>query len=124
LAGGAGDMRDIAAAAGRGDDAAGVALGVWLHRLRREIGAMAAVLGGVDALVFTGGIGEHHADLRSRAGIGLAFLGVDIDVTRNRDAVPDIDVSTASAQCRTLVVRAGEDLEIARQVRVVVSGSG
>ncbi|MDQ1394136.1 MAG: acetate kinase [Acidimicrobiaceae bacterium] len=111
-----GDIREVmTAAAGGGQDSV-LALEVWCHRLCREIGAMAAALGGTDALVFTGGIGEHAPELRARAASRLGFLGVAIDADRNATAHGDADVSAPGAICATVVVTAAEDLEIARQV--------
>jgi acetate kinase len=101
---GTADMREVLARAQRGDEAAVLALDVYLHRLRAGIAAMAASLGGLDALVFTGGVGERSAEVRRRAVEGLSFLGVEAE-----------DVTDAAV--RTLVIEAREDLEIARQVR-------
>ncbi len=92
------DMREVLAAAQRGDDAAQLAFGVYIHRLRGSIGAMTASLGGIDALVFTGGVGERSAEVRDAATDGLGLLG---------DAA-------------VLVIEAREDIEIARQVRSVL----
>jgi acetate kinase len=78
---------------------------------------MAAALGGLDALVFTGGVGERASEIRTRAAEGLAFLGVAVDPERDAAAAPDADVSASSAAVRTLVIEAREDLEMARQVR-------
>jgi acetate kinase len=108
-------MRTVLAAAERGEPDATLALGVYLHRLRAGIGAMAAALGGLDALVFTGGVGERSPEVRARAAEGLAFLGVAVDGDRN--AAGEEDVSAPGASARTLVVEAREDLEIARGVR-------
>ena len=85
---------------------------------------MTAALGGLDALVFTGGVGEHCAPVRVRAGEGLAFLGVSIDEERNDRAGGDADIGAASASVRTLVLTAREDVEIARQVRTLLAGGG
>jgi acetate kinase len=95
-----------------------LALEVYLHRLRAGIAAMAAALGGLDALVFTGGVGEHATGLRRRAADGLAFLGVAVDPAR--DDTIDADISDQGAPVRTLVVTAREDLEIAAGVRRVL----
>ncbi len=111
------DMREVL---GRDDDDARLALDVYVHRLRAGIAAMAAALGGLDTLVFTGGIGERAAPLRERAAAGLGFLGVAVDPDRNAAAEPDADVTAAGAAVRTLVVAAREDLEIAREVRAVL----
>jgi len=122
LAGGTGDMREVLAAVARGENAAVLALDVWLHRLRREIGAMAAAAGGLDVLVFTGGVGEHQPGIRAAAAAGLAFLGVGVDDARNEVGIGDTDVTAAGAAVRTLVITAREDLEIARQTRSALQG--
>lgn len=113
------DMRAVleAEAAGRSD--AALAVEVWLHRLRAHIAAMAAALGGLDALVFSGGIGENAAGLRERAVDGLGFLGLALDPGANAAADPagETDVSAAGAPARTLVVHSREDLVIAAEVR-------
>ena len=73
------DMREVLERAAAGDEPAGLALDVYLHRLVAGLAAMTASLGGIDALVFTGGIGERSAELRRRAVAGLAFLGIGVD---------------------------------------------
>jgi acetate kinase len=89
----------VVARADSGDEGAALALGVYVHRLRAGIGAMAVAAGGVDALVFTGGVGENSERVRDAAVDGLAFLGSP----------------------RVLVVEAREDIEVARQVREVLA---
>jgi len=116
-----GDMRDVHAAAAAGNPAAQLAADVYSHRLRREIAAMTAALGGLDALVFTGGVGEHHPAVRSAAADRLRYLGVAIDPGRNAAALRDTDITAAGAPARTLVITAREDIEIARQVRATLS---
>ena len=116
LAGTAG-MREVEAAAEAGDEAAARALAVHDHRLAAAVAAMAAALGGLDALVFTGGAGEGSARLRAEAARRLAFLGVRIDAARNTSPAADADVSAAGAAVRTIVVRAREEVVIARAVR-------
>jgi acetate kinase len=113
---GSGDMREVRAAADAGSPTARLAIEVHAHRLRREIAAMAAAMNGLDALVFTGGIGEHQPQVRAEAAGGLGFLGVAIDEARNAAATADADISAPSAAVRTLVITAREDVEIARQV--------
>jgi len=78
---------------------------------------MVAALEGLDALAFTGGVGEHSPEVRARATAGLAFLGVTLDHTRNRETHADGEIGAAGAGARTLVLTAREDIEIARQVR-------
>jgi acetate kinase len=117
---GTADMREVLSRAGAGDEAATLALEVYLHRLCRGIGAMAAALDGVDALVFTGGVGENSAEIRARAVAGLGFLGLAIDGRRNARCGGNADVPLPEARTRALVLRAREDLEIARQVRTLL----
>lgn len=118
---GSGDMRVVLARAGDGDAASTLALEVWEHRLRRQIAGMAAALGGLDALVFTGGIGERSAPIRARTVKGLGFLGVAIDAERNQTDHGDRELTADGAMTRTLVIQAREDLEIARQTRTVLA---
>jgi acetate kinase len=120
---GSADMREVLARATSDDDAR-LARDVYIHRLRAGIAAMAAALGGLDALAFTGGVGEHSAEVRERAGTGLGFLGVELDRARNDAASGDAEIGADGADVRTLVVTAREDLEIARQVRAVVRTMG
>jgi acetate kinase len=119
---GSGDMRDVRAAADAGDAGAQLALDVYVHRLRREIAAMAAAMNGLDVLAFTGGIGEYHPQIRAAAADGLGFLGVAIVPARN-EATSDAEVGDPSAAVRVLVVTAREDIEIARQARSVLASS-
>jgi acetate kinase len=111
------DLPAILRAEASGDPDATLGVAVYLHRLRASIAAMAAALGGVDALVFAGGVGERSAAIRARAVEGLDFLGVRVDATANAAAEPDCDVSAPATVARTYVVRTREDLEIARGVR-------
>ncbi len=120
---GQGDMRAVLAAERDGDERAALALAVYLHRLRAEIAAMAAAMGGLDVLVFTGGVGEGAWSVRARTASGLHFLGVALDDERNRSAVPDAEVSAPGARVRTFVVAAGEDVQIAREVEGVLGGA-
>jgi acetate kinase len=114
---GTSDMRELLQ---RDDDVAVLALDVYTHRLRAGIAAMAAAIDGIDALVFTGGVGENAPEIRRRAIAGLGFLGARIGEDRNA-AAGDADISPADSPVRVLVVTAREDLEIARQVREVLS---
>lgn len=120
---GTADMREVLARAERSDAAAVLALDVYIHRLRAGIASMAAALGGLDALVFTGGIGENAPEIRQRATDGLAFLGVRLDARRNGNADGDSDIGAEGAPVHSLVVAAREDLEIARQVRALLAES-
>ncbi len=151
---GTADMREVLIAAGeRADDGADtsgpattvapadarLALGVYVHRLRGAVAAMAAALGGLDALVFTGGVGENAPEVRRLAADGLAFLGVALDPGRNagerpsddgaataaarvagRPGANDFDIGAPGSPARVFVIESREDLEIARSVRGVV----
>jgi acetate kinase len=126
LSGVSGDLRQVLEAADRGDERAGVAFGVYVHRLRAQISAMVAALDGLDGLVFTGGAGEGSARLRRAACEGLGFLGVEVDAQRNEGDggdPPDRVISPDGTAPVVLVVHAREDLEIARQVRAVLAPS-
>ncbi len=118
---GSADMRKVLDGVEQGEPAAELAFGVYVHRLRAAIAAMAAALGGLDVLVFTGGVGEHSSAVREYAGDGLGFLGVAIDEYRSRTQTPDCDVSGPGSGVVTLVIAAREDREIARQVRATLA---
>jgi len=121
---GTADMREVLSRAAAGDPRASLGRDVYLHRLRGLIAAMAAAMGGVDAVAFTGGVGERSAEIRSRAAGGLAFLGIRIDEGRNAasGSPDDYEISAPSAAVRTFVVAAREDLQIAGEVRSVLWG--
>jgi acetate kinase len=117
LSGTSGDLRDILDARDRGDRDAMLAFDVFRHSLTRHAGAMIAVLGGLDLLVFTGGVGEHQPPVRAALARDLGFLGVAVDSARNESITEDVDISATGAEVRTVVVEAREDLEIAQQTR-------
>ncbi|RNI23833.1 acetate/propionate family kinase [Flexivirga caeni] len=115
------DMRDVCAAAESGDEAALLALDVVGHRLRKYVGAYAAVLGGLDVLTFTAGVGENSAPVRSRAVAGLEFLGIRLDSARNECAERGARrISTDDSAVTVLVVPTNEELAIARHTLAVV----
>jgi acetate kinase len=116
-----GDLRDVLEARSGGDADATLAFDVYVHRLVREIGAMAAAAGGLDVLVFTGGMGEHSPELRAAAAERLRFLGVEVDRSANR-ATADADLTADGAIARTVVVTAAEDVEVARETVAVIAG--
>jgi len=126
-----GDLRAVLAAAGGepdqvmdiDPDRARLAVDVYLHRLRGGIAAMVAALGRLDAVVFTGGVGEASSIVRSRAVAGLGFLGLAVDEAADVASDGDWDVSASGAAAKTLVVKAREDLQIALEVRRVLAAS-
>ncbi|WP_353813325.1 acetate/propionate family kinase [Agromyces sp. SYSU T00266] len=121
--GGHGDMRDLTEAANSGDERARVALGVYAHRIRSYVGAYAAQLGRVDAIVFTAGVGENSADVRARSLAGLEGFGVQVDAARNAERSGEARrISTDDSRTAVLVVPTNEELEIARQTVEVVAG--
>jgi len=119
---GTSDMRAVLAGAEAHRPDAQLALDVYVHRLRAGIAAMTAAMGGLDALVFTGGVGENAPELRRLAVAGLGFLGAALDPTANADARADGQIGAAGSRVATLVVAAREDLEIARETRAVLAG--
>jgi acetate kinase len=118
---GSADMRVLL---GRDDAAARLAVDVYLHHLVAGVAAMTAALGGLDALVFTGGVGENAAVIRQRAADRLGFLGVRVEAAANAAAVPDVEVSAQGATARTLVIAAREDIQIARDTRRLLGAAG
>ena len=118
---GTADMREVLAAAAAGEATARLALDVYVHRARAGVASMAAAMGGVEAVVFTGGVGENAPEVRWLVAEGLGFLGMEVESDANEASSPvDRDISAPDAPVRTLVVAAREDLEIAREVRNVL----
>ena len=115
ISGISGDMRQIVSAMNKGNDRAKLAFNIFVHRLQAGIGAMVAALGGLDALVFTAGIGENSAEVRQAACANFNFLGLQLDPAKNTSPHPDQDISTPSSSVRVLVVQAQEDWAIARE---------
>lgn len=115
ISGISGDMRQIVAAMKNGQPRARLAFDIFVHRLRSCIGSMVAVLGGIDALVFTAGIGENSHEIRAATCEDLRFLGIKIDAEKNAQALPDRDqdISLPEASVRVLIVRAQEAWAIA-----------
>jgi len=115
ISGISGDMRDILAGIQRGHKRAKLAFDIYIHRLRAAIGGMAAVLGGMEALVFTAGVGENSPEVRAEACSTLEFLGLKLDPELNGRPSLDCDISTADSRIRVLVIRAEEDWAIAAE---------
>jgi acetate kinase len=120
---GTGDMREILKRIADGDERAELAFDVYIHRLRSLIASMAAAMNGLDVLVFTGGVGENAPPVRAAAVSGLRFLGVEIGPTLNSSLGADNDVSAPGARVPTLVIKAHEDIEVAREVRRVLAST-
>jgi acetate kinase len=120
ISGVSGDMRQVHEAARAGNPRAVLSLEVFVHRLRQTIGAFAATLGGIDALIFTAGIGEHDAAIRAAACRGLEFLGLHLDDRANAACQPDADIAAPSSPGRILVIATREDLTILRETARVL----
>jgi acetate kinase len=110
-------MRELT---GRDDPDACLAFDVYMHRLLAGVGAMAAALEGLDALAFTGGVGEGSARVRQVACEALSHLGVVVDGRRNETVSEDADIAAEASRVAVLVIRAREDVEIARQARTLL----
>jgi acetate kinase len=121
---GSADMREVLARAAAGDEAATIGRDAYVHRLRGSIAAMTASLGGLDVVLFTGGVGENAAEIRARTAAGLGFLGIALDEEANAAAEPDAEIGRPGAAVRVVVVAAREDLEIVREVRAVLGFPG
>jgi len=119
---GNGDMRDVQEAASNGDEVAEAALAVYRHRIRRYIGAYIAHLGGIDAIVFTAGVGENNGLLRRRTLAGLEFLGIHVDNDRNElKSRKARYISPDGSPVAVLVIPTNEELEIARQTAAALA---
>jgi acetate kinase len=112
-------MREVLDRSTEGDQRAMLARDVYVHRLQAEIASMVAAMDGIDALIFTGGVGENSAEIRTLAIAGLAFLGVSLDAERNLEAADRV-ISPDGSDVTVLVILSREDLQIAREVRRLV----
>jgi acetate kinase len=115
ISGISGDMRQIMTAMNDGHPGAKLAFDIFVHRLQAGIGAMIAVLGGIDALVFTAGIGENSPEVRAAACANFRFLGLKLDAAKNAQSSADQDISLSDSAVHVLIVRAQEDWAIARE---------
>jgi acetate kinase len=109
------DVRTIEKAAQEGNKRSALAMAIFIYRLRYFIGAMIAVLNGVDAITFTGGIGENDAFVRAQTCAGLSFLHLKLDQAKNAVSPADQDIATPDSAVRVLIVHTEEDWEIARE---------
>ena len=109
------DMRQVLQQARNGHEPSRLALEIYAQRLRQMIGAMTVTLGGLDALVFAGGVGENAEEIRAAACAGLSCLGLELDTMANMQCQPDADVASMSSDARILVIATREDLTIVRE---------
>jgi acetate kinase len=117
-----GDMRQVLAAASAGDERARLALAIYTHRVRQAVGALAVTMGGIDALIFTAGVGENAAAVRESICAGLECLGLELDAQANATCAPDADVARPSSRGRILVIATSEDVTMFREVLQVLGG--
>jgi acetate kinase len=108
-------LRDIEAAAASGDGRAAMAVEVFAYQVKKTIGAFAAAMGGLEAVAFTGGIGENSAHLRARCCEDLGFLGIKLDPERNERGGGDRFVSAEESRVAVLALRTNEELIVARR---------
>jgi acetate kinase len=118
-----GDMREIEAGVKSGNERAKVAFDIYEYRIRKYIGAYAVALDGVDAIVFTAGIGENSPFLRQRVCEGLGFLGVTIDPEKNNSRGKEVDITGDGSKVKVLVIPTNEELVIARDTMEIVSAA-
>ncbi len=123
LSGTNGDMRVVLSERDAGNERARLAFDVYVHHIRGAIAAMAASMHGIDALVFTGGVGEHSPQVRAAVCEALEFLGITIDMTLNTERVDDAIVSVGSSRVPVLVMRAQENWVVAQECFRVASKS-
>jgi acetate kinase len=122
LSGISSDMRQILSELPHNPDAQ-LAVDVYVHRIRQTVGAMAATLGGIDALVFTAGVGEGSPEIRKRVCEKLKYLGLELDPAANETCKPDADISMPASKARILAIATREDLTIMRETRRLVGSS-
>ena len=115
ISGSCDNMKDLVDKLANGDARAKLAFEMYIHSLRMHIGSMLGPLGGLDAIVFTGGIGENSAEVRAAACASFNFIGVSIDALKNENCRSDQDISTPGSKVATLVVYAQEEAAIAQE---------
>ena len=115
------DFRDIIQAEEEGNERARIALDMFCYRVRNYIAQYAGVMGGIDALVFTAGIGENNPFIRSRSTTRLEFMGIKIDEEKNNTKADEIDISAEDAKVKTFVIATNEELAIARECKALLS---
>lgn len=109
-------MREVM---GRQDEFAQLAVEMYVYRLRGYVGAYLTHLEGVDALIFTAGIGENNAEIRRRTCEGLSFLGIELDIEKNQNCEPDQDIASRNSKTRILVIKTQEEWMIAKSSQLV-----
>jgi acetate kinase len=124
LSGTSGDIRDLEEAAASGNERARLALDVFVSGIRHYLGAYLVELGGADAIVFTGGIGENGVGIRSAVCAGLEELGIVLDAAKNATAKGETTVHAANSRVQLRVVPTNEEIVVARQAKALLEGKG
>ena len=117
ISGSSSDFRDLSAEEGKGSPRAKLALDLFCYRVARYVGSYAAAMNGVDAVVFTAGVGENHVDVRKRICSYLGFLGLELDHEKNSQRGQAMDISASGAKVRALAIPTNEELVIARDTK-------
>ena len=115
------DMRDLESAAAAGEPRAVLAENMYFYRIKKYIGAYAAAMGGVDVIVFTGGVGENQANARSGACEGLEYMGVKVDAEKNKTRGVEAIISTDDSKVKVVVIPTDEELMIASDTMDILS---
>lgn len=116
------DFRDLTEEAEKGNARAALALDMFIYSVKRYLGFYACAMGGVDAIVFTAGIGENNSTMRAQIVAGMEFMGIRIDEQKNQIRGQEIDISASDAKVRTLVIPTNEELMIALDTKAIVEG--
>lgn len=118
------DLRDVEAAADAGNEDAKNAVESYCYQIKKQIGAYAAAMGGVDAICFAGGIGENSALVRKKALEGLEFLGVSLDLRQNETAKPDCELTGDTSRTRIFAIATNEEIVVARKAKSYLEAHG
>jgi acetate kinase len=121
ISGGSGDLRDLSEAASSGDARSRLALDVFVYAIRHYLGAFLVLLGGVDVITFSGGIGENSSEIRSAALKGLSAFGIELDEQANRSIAGEGTISANASTVRVMVIPANEEMIVARETAAIVS---
>jgi acetate kinase len=122
ISGVSGDIRDLQAAAADGHSGARLALDVYIADIRRHLGGLLVLLGGADSIVFTGGIGENSADIRSAVCWNLTDFGIELDESRNTAASGELPLQSATSRVSIWILPTNEELVVARQTAALLKG--
>jgi acetate kinase len=121
ISGISGDLRDLKEAAALGNEKASLALSVFFYQVKKYIGAFAAVMNGLDVLIFTGGIGERDPETRRKITENMNFFGIELDEDKNENLTGEGVISKESSRVWVLVIQTNEELVVAREARQLLA---